>query len=166
MEKKNRKREGGKLKMDGGKLQKKKKEKKMRRGEDFLFFFFSFLFFFFFFFFSFGFVLFLFLFLLFTFKTTEICFGCTKMGIFYRKKVFHTGKKIRKMTLPSLKNIPLTPLAVNLFHQKDGYNIDYRLATQNMHPPGDFWRPLFFESLSIGKLKSGCLQKSPPWVKR
>ena len=44
--------------------------------------------------------------------------------------------------------------------------LDYRLATQNMHPPGNFWRPLFFESLSIGKLILGCLQKSSPWVKR
>ena len=39
-------------------------------------------------------------------------------------------------------------------------------ASNTKHAPlGDFWRPLFFESLSIGKLKSGCLQKSPPWVK-
>ena len=27
---------------------------------------------------------------------TEICFGSTKMGIFYREKAFHAGKKIRK----------------------------------------------------------------------
>ena len=26
----------------------------------------------------------------------EICFGSTKMEIFYQEKVFHTGKKIRK----------------------------------------------------------------------
>ena len=38
------------------------------------------------------------------FKTTEICFGSTKMGIFYREK------KSGKMTLPLLKNIPLMPL--------------------------------------------------------
>ena len=29
-------------------------------------------------------------------KTTEICFGSTKMGIFYREKAFHAGKKIRR----------------------------------------------------------------------
>ena len=29
-------------------------------------------------------------------KTTEICFGSTKMGIFYQEKTFHAGKKIRK----------------------------------------------------------------------
>ena len=27
---------------------------------------------------------------------TEICFGSTKMGIFYREKAFHAGEKIRK----------------------------------------------------------------------
>ena len=30
------------------------------------------------------------------FKTTEICFGSTKAGIFYWEKAFHTWKKIRK----------------------------------------------------------------------
>ena len=45
-------------------------------------------------------------------KTTEICFGSTKMGIFYQEKAFHAGKKSGKMTLPLLKNIPLTPLAL------------------------------------------------------
>ena len=29
-------------------------------------------------------------------KTTGICFGSTKMGIFYREKAFHAGKKIWK----------------------------------------------------------------------
>ena len=78
--KENRKKEGGKLKMEGGNVTK--------RGEDF-------------------FVLFLFLFfvsdlllllLLFCslFKRTEICFGSTKMEIFYRRKAFYAGKKIRK----------------------------------------------------------------------
>ena len=43
-------------------------------------------------------------------QTYEICFGSTKMGIFYREKAFHTGKKSGKMTLPPLKNIPLTTL--------------------------------------------------------
>ena len=57
--KENRKRGGGKLKMECG------KSYKMRRGP------FSFSFFFFFFFFCFSFL-----------KITEICFGCTKMGIF------------------------------------------------------------------------------------
>ena len=44
------------------------------------------------------------------FKTTEICFGSTKMGIFYRAKAFHAVKKSGKITLPPLKNIHLTPL--------------------------------------------------------
>ena len=29
------------------------------------------------------------------FKTTKICFRCTKMEISYREKAFHTGKKFR-----------------------------------------------------------------------
>ena len=50
------------------------------------------------------------------FKITEICFGSTKMGILYREKAFHAGrgKKSGKMTLPPLKNIPLTPLSSNM----------------------------------------------------
>ena len=46
------------------------------------------------------------------FKTTEIYFGSITMGIFYREKAFHTRKKSGKMTLPLLKNNPLTPLLV------------------------------------------------------
>ena len=46
------------------------------RGDDFFFFFF--------FFFDFS-----------LFKTTEIYFGSTKMGIYYREKAFHAGKKFR-----------------------------------------------------------------------
>ena len=34
------------------------------------------------------------------FKTTEICFGSIKMGIFYSEKAFHAAKKSGKMTLP------------------------------------------------------------------
>ena len=41
------------------------------------------------------------------FKSTEICSGSTTMGFFYQEK--NSGK----MTLPSLKNIPLTPLCVH-----------------------------------------------------
>ena len=40
--------------------------------------------------------LFFFFFLLSLLKTTKICFGSTKMGIFYWEKTFHAGKKIRK----------------------------------------------------------------------
>ena len=72
--KENWQREGGKLKMEVVKV--------IKWGEALFFFFFS-SFFFFFFCFS-------------LFKTTEICFGSTKMEIFYREKAFHVGKKIRK----------------------------------------------------------------------
>ena len=58
--------EGGKLELEVGKV--------MKRGEDLFFFFFCFS----------------------LLKTTEICFGSTKIGIFYREKAFHIGKKIRK----------------------------------------------------------------------
>ena len=89
IEKKRRKiakREGGKWKIENevGKV--------IKRGEDFFFFFF------FFFFFS-------------LLKTTEICFGSTKMGIFTGKKHFTRKKKSGKMTLPPLKNKPVTPLS-------------------------------------------------------
>ena len=82
----NWKREGGKLKMEVGKV--------LKRVEDLLF---CFCFCFFFFCFS-------------LLKTTEICLG-TKMGIFNREKAFHAGKKKSgKMTLPPQKNMPVTPL--------------------------------------------------------
>ena len=45
------------------------------------------------------------------FKTMKICFGCTKMEIFYREKGFHAGKKKSgKITLPPQKKFPVTPL--------------------------------------------------------
>ena len=47
------------------------------------------------------FVLYCFVFFCFSrFKTTQICFGSTKMEIFYREKAFHAGKKIRKNDFP------------------------------------------------------------------
>ena len=43
-------------------------------------------------------------------KTTKICFGSTKMVIFYREKAFHAGKKIRKNNFaPSEKNACYAP---------------------------------------------------------
>ena len=44
-------------------------------------------------------------------------------------------------------------------------HIVYGPVTETLHPPGDFWRPLFLETLAIGLLKSGCLQKSQCWIK-
>ena len=72
MEQKKRKIGKGKVEIDG--------EKVTKRGEAFFFFFFFFCFS--------------------LFKATEISFGSTKMGIFYREKAFHAGKKSGKMTLP------------------------------------------------------------------
>ena len=39
---------------------------------------------------------------------------CTKMEISTRKKAFHTGKKLRNVTLPPLKDIPLTSLYMGI----------------------------------------------------
>ena len=40
------------------------------------------------------------------FKMTEICFGSTKMGIFYQEKAFHAGiRKIRKKLICPLRKI-------------------------------------------------------------
>ena len=91
---------GGKLKME--REGKKYENVKKSRGSFFFFFpfFFSFLFFFFF-----------ILFWLSLFETTEICSGSTKMGNFYPEKAYLTpGTKSGKVSLPPLKNIPLTPL--------------------------------------------------------
>ena len=43
-------------------------------------------------------------------KTTKICFGCTKVEIFYPEKGFHPGKKIRKNDFAPSEKIPVTPL--------------------------------------------------------
>ena len=43
---------------------------------------------------------------------TKICLGVSKWKISTRKSIFHTGKKLGKVTLPTLKNSPLMPLTV------------------------------------------------------
>ena len=44
------------------------------------------------------------------FKTTEICFGSTKMRIFYLEKAFHAGgKKSGKINLPPQKKYSCNP---------------------------------------------------------
>ena len=68
----------------------------MKRGEDLFFFFYFF----------FGFSL---------LKMTEICFGSTKMGIFYWEKAFHARKKIRKNDFaPSAKYACYAPVLLTL----------------------------------------------------
>ena len=92
-------RKGGKLGMEAGKRQKK------RWGPFFFFFCFSLL------------------------KTTKICFGSTKMGIFYREKAFH-GKKFWKNDFaPSEKYACYAPA--------------YGLKACSCHPLNDmlFWKP-------------------------
>ena len=51
---------------------------------------------------------------------TKICFGSTKIGIFYREKAFHgREKQLGKITLPPQKNMPVTPLLLLL--QRSGF---------------------------------------------
>ena len=68
---------------------KQKQENVIKRGEDLFFFFFCFS----------------------LLKTMKICFGATKMGIFYREKVFHAGKKIRKNYGKSKLQVPDTGMS-------------------------------------------------------
>ena len=94
---------GGKLKMEGRKVTK--------WGEDFFLFCFVFGFFFFF-------VLFCFVLVFFCFsllKPIGICFGSTKMEIFYWEKAFHARKKIRRNDFaPSEKYSSYAPVCVHL----------------------------------------------------
>ena len=122
-----RKREGGKLKWKEGKVPKRKEDLSFFLS----FFFFSFLFFFFFFFF----------FSLF-FKTTKICFGSTKMEIFYRGKSIsrRREKKIMKMTLPPQKKSCYAPGVTFLplrAEYQDNWNLNYDMFyisfTQSFH---------------------------------
>ena len=49
------------------------------------------------------------------FKTTEICFVSTKMGIFYWEKAFHAGKKQENDFAPSEKYFSyVTPLVLSV----------------------------------------------------
>ena len=47
------------------------------------------------------------------FKTTEICFGSTKIEIFFRETAFYAGKKIRKNDCAPSDIFPVTPLAIS-----------------------------------------------------
>ena len=46
------------------------------------------------------------------FKMTEICFGSTKMEIFYQEIAFLRRGKIEEMTLPPQKYFPVTPVTL------------------------------------------------------
>ena len=49
------------------------------------------------------------------FKMNEICFGSTKMEIFYREKAFHAGKKIRKYDFAPLEQFSCYPPDTHFF---------------------------------------------------
>ena len=94
-------RKEGKLSKGSWKIENgSRKCSKMRRGPYFFVFVFVFV----------CFLFFVSFFLLSLFKTTKICFGSTKIEIFYWEKAFHAGKKLGQMTLPPQKHIPVTPL--------------------------------------------------------
>ena len=55
-----------------------------------------------------------------TYKTTEICFGSTKMGIFYQEKAFHKRKKNWKNDFaPSEKYSSYAPDSKSTFFASD-----------------------------------------------
>ena len=110
--KENWKRDGGKLKKEGGKV--------TEWGE----FFFSFLFFSFFFFFAFHFS-----------KPLKFVLGLPKWVVSTGKKHFTQGKKSGKMTLPLLKNIPLMSLTkmVTEWHRLINHVIN-KLNTKKLAP--------------------------------
>ena len=65
----------------------------------------------------------------------EICFGSTKMGIFYREKAFHTGnKKIRKNDFaPSEKYACYAPVWPLMTWRSAGSSLnDFKLAVTSM----------------------------------
>ena len=101
--KEKRKMERKRRKMQKGKVENWKwKELKVKKWGDFLSFFLSFFFFFF--------LCCCFVFVWFSlFKTTEICFGSTKMGIFYREKAFNARKNQENDFSPSEKYSSYAP---------------------------------------------------------
>ena len=57
-------------------------------------------------------------------KMTKICFGSTKMGIFYREKAFHVGKKIRKDDFaPSEKYACYAPVVHYILFVRWAYSV-------------------------------------------
>ena len=67
-------------------------------------------------------------------KTMEICFGSTKMGIFYQEKAFHAGKKIRKNYFaPSEKYACYTPGTNLTFEKLNNENILFFLTENAIH---------------------------------
>ena len=80
-----------KIEKKRGKIVKGKKVKKLQNEERTFFFFFFFV-------------------CVSLFKTTKICFGSTKMEIFYLEKAFHAGKESGKNDFTPQKNFPVMPL--------------------------------------------------------
>ena len=73
-------------------------------------------------------------------KTNEICFGSSKMGIFYLEKAFHAGIKIRKNDFaPPLKKIPLTPLREAHLFDTNMWYTPKKQGTSDILSKNSFW---------------------------
>ena len=87
-------------------------------------------------------------------KTTKICFGFTKMGIFYREKAFHAGKKQEKWLCPLRKICLLRPWWLL---QQQTYVFEAQLLQQHMHHKliptwkGNIWATLINEYFHLNR---------------
>ena len=80
-------------------------------------------------------------------KTTEICFGSTKMGIFYREKAFHARKNIRKNDFaPSEKYACYAPDSSKEMHySKIKASPLTNLHLGQLHTLDDTWMQLYMQ---------------------
>ena len=106
---------------------------------------------------------FFFLFCCSLFKTTEICFGSTKIGIFYREKAFYTGKEIGKdYFVPSEKCSSYAPVPnswLTIFILQ--FNCSIHLILQLNR----FWLTCFGNSTARGGHSNGKRgYKARPWT--
>ena len=91
---------------------------------------------------------FFFFFCLSLFKTTKICFGSTKMEIYYREKAFHAGKKKKKKKKKSGKSSLFTKrISTQRVESKDS---KFLLHRYTVICPG-YKIPGYFSELSSGK---------------
>ena len=113
--------------------------------------------------------------LLFTFQNHHLFWvyqnGNFPRGIFYREKAFHAGrKKSGKMTLPPLKNIPLTPLSKTFMiichPEKNWLNCSYNTMWYDLQQNGITSNllngPLFKTTTDTTDLSPDLKRVSPP----
>ena len=95
-------------------------------------------------------------------KTTKICFGCTKMGIFYPEKTFHAGKKIWKWNdfAPSEKIYLLRPCYMD-WKRKKKKQINKQTNTKQERNKQK-WKHHLNAWLDLTKLTFSKLSQVPP----